>query len=401
MTTRSCVAAALTFLLTTGYALELELNPVGDVWHRIGETLVLSCRAKNCASPSFRWQVGTDNPLAGTVSHGVSESTLTFAPVTVQNEHRYMCIAKCGAEEKEKIVTLHVYALSDALILETMGSLEVGRKGTVRCTVPSIYPVDVKVEWLNATTLLKEDTIYRHTEKEKAWNFTYELTPDLADSVQELTCRVHLFPDQRFMSEATEKFQVHYPPRMITVSPEPSFTVEEGQNVSLTCVGDGSPAASMTWRKLSAGNWSVLAEDEAVLHLSPALTEDAGIYRCEASNHLGQKTKEVEVHVQGRPRDITFSFTPSAVQEGDHVTVSYTTHSGSPAKLVLRGLTSSGWIDLDPENGTLTTSAVMVDDSGLINVQEKEPDIVKSPESPIGILEITCTGAVLGSVKKI
>ncbi|XP_059839507.1 vascular cell adhesion protein 1-like [Hypanus sabinus] len=130
-------ALALMFLLT-GYAFNLELTPQGEVWSRVGEKVVLSCSAKDCPSPSIKWTLGTDHLLAGTVREQDSESTLTIDPVTVQDEKIYRCTAKCGAKTKQRGAILHVYSLRDAVTLETVGSLQVGRKGTVRCIVPDV-----------------------------------------------------------------------------------------------------------------------------------------------------------------------------------------------------------------------------------------------------------------------
>ncbi|XP_055497215.1 vascular cell adhesion protein 1-like [Leucoraja erinacea] len=349
-----------------GSAFNLELNPSRNVWARIGDSLELNCEAKSCSSPTFTWRIGTDNPLGGTITTRGSVSKFTISAVTTQNQHKYTCSAKCGTEEKRKYANLNIFSLSDTLIVETVGSLEVGQRGSVRCTVPKVYPAQVEVEWLKGTTLLKTDSFRDYTEEETAMNFTYELTAELRDSGQELTCRVQLLTEnQPRKAEGSLTLQVHYAPTGIDITAEPSATVREGQDVRLTCAADSSPAATIVWSKLSAGNWSVVAEDRAILHLSPALFGDTGMYRCEAGNKLGTITKEVEFHVQGSPRDTTLSITPSAVKEGDRVTFSCTTQSNPSAHLVLKRQSSSGWSELDSENGTLTIRDVQPADAGL------------------------------------
>lgn len=223
--------------------------------------------------------------------------------------------------------------------METVGSPEVGQRGSVRCTVPKVYPAQVEVEWLKGTTLLKTDSFRDYTEEETAMNFTYELTAELRDSGQELTCRVQLLTEnQPRKAEGSLTLQVHYAPTGIDITAQPSATVREGQDVRLTCAADSSPAATIVWSKLSAGNWSVVAEDRAILHLSPALFGDTGMYRCEAGNKLGTITKEVEFHVQGSPRDTTLS----DVKEGDRVTFSCTTQQINSNKLQVQCSISDG-----------------------------------------------------------
>lgn len=329
----------LALMLATGSAFNLELNPSRNVWARIGDSLALICEAKSCSSPTFTWGIGTDNPLGGTITTRGSVSKFNISAVTPQNQHKYTCSAKCGTEEKRKYANLNIFSLSDTLIVETVGSLEVGQRGSVRCTVPKVYPAQVEVEWLKGTTLLKTDSFRDYTEEETAMNFTYELTAELRDSGQELTCRVQLLTEnQPRKAEGSLTLQVHYAPTGIDITAEPSATVREGQDVRLTCAADSSPAATIVWSKLSAGNWSVVAEDRAILHLSPAQFGDTGMYRCEAGNKLGTITKEVEFHVQGSPRDTTLS----DVKEGDGVTFSCTTQQINSNKLQVQCSISDG-----------------------------------------------------------
>ncbi|XP_059840619.1 vascular cell adhesion protein 1-like [Hypanus sabinus] len=356
-------ALALMFLLT-GYAFNLELTPQGEVWSRVGEKVVLSCSAKDCPSPSIKWTLGTDRLLAGAVREQDSESTLTIGPVTVQDEKMYRCTAKCEAKPKQRGAILHVYSLRDAVTLETVGSLQVGRKGTVRCIVPDVYPAHFTVQWLNETGVLKTQEVDDPTGEIQNVTVTYELTPELQHSGQKLTCRVNMRTDKELQVEGTLTLDIHYPPRMINISAEPSLTVREGQDASLTCTADGNSPVTIVWSKLSADGWSVIAENQRTYQLSPTRIEHSGTYRCEAKNQLGKSTTEVEFRVQGGPRDTRLSVTPSAVKEGDYVTISCTTHSNPPARLVLRRNFTSGQTELKSENGTFSTRAVQLADGG-------------------------------------
>ncbi|XP_059840634.1 vascular cell adhesion protein 1-like [Hypanus sabinus] len=133
--------------------------------------------------------------------------------------------------------------------------------------------------------------------------------------------------DKELQVEGTLTLDIHYPPRMINISAEPSLTVREGQDASLTCTADGNSPVTIVWSKLSADGWSVIAENQRTYQLSPTRIEHSGTYRCEAKNQLGKSTTEVEFRVQGSARDIRLSVTPSEVKEGDYVTNNSTTHS--------------------------------------------------------------------------
>ncbi|XP_062920994.1 vascular cell adhesion protein 1-like [Mobula hypostoma] len=353
-------ALALMFLLT-GYALDLELTPQ-SVWSRIGEKAVLSCRAKDCPSPTIKWTVGFDRPI-GEVSNQGSVSTLTIDPVTVQNEQLYRCTAKCEGKTKWKDVTLNVYSLPEAVTLETVGSLQVGRKGAVKCVVPDVYPVDLTVEWVNETGVMNTQRVNEYTREKKKVTVTYELTPELRHSGQNLVCRIRL-RNEKLQVEGTLTLDIHYPPRKINISAEPSLTVRRGQNASLTCTADGNPPVRIVWSRSSADGWSVIAENQTAYQFLPTRIENSGTYRCEAKNELGKIATEVEFCVQGRPSDTRLSVTPSAVREGDNVTISCTTHSNPPAHLVLTRNSTSGWMELKSENGIFSISAVQPDDGG-------------------------------------
>ncbi|XP_067893659.1 vascular cell adhesion protein 1-like [Heterodontus francisci] len=355
---RSLLYAALT-LLTTGSSFKLELQPKSQPWIRIGEKLVLSCQASDCPSPRFSWRTATDKPLGGMVSSQGSVSTLTFAPVTQQNDETYICTATCNDQQQQRSIELNVYSFPDALILETVGALEVGKKSTVRCTVPDVYHVSLEVELLKGTTRLQQKQFY-----DPPVTVSFDLTPELGDSGQELTCRAQLLNDEVPNNTLEKKLtlQVLYPPRLTNISVTPSQPVRESQDIWLTCVTDSNPSSRVVWSKLSGDGWSVIAEGKLTLQLPAAQVRDTGIYRCEASNDLGKETRELEIHIQGAPRDTTLSITPSIVKEGDRVSITCSSHSNPSAQIVLWKKSVSGQMEL--ENGTFIIDAAQFDDAG-------------------------------------
>uniref|UniRef100_UPI00398E4DE4 vascular cell adhesion protein 1-like n=1 Tax=Pristiophorus japonicus TaxID=55135 RepID=UPI00398E4DE4 len=381
---------ALTFLLTPGSSFKLELRPTLEPWVRIGEKLELTCRVWDCPSPQFRWRTGTDNPLGGTVSNQDAVSTLSFSPVTLQNDHRYICTAICGDVKQQRALTVNVYSFPEALILDTDGALVVGRNGTVRCTVPDVYPANVEVEWLQGKTQLQTES-FQIYEKEATVTSSYKLIPELGDSGQVLTCRARLLVEElpaSVESEGLLTLQVLYGPRMTSVSVEPAHMVKEGQDIWLTCATNSSPTARIVWSKLSVDGWSVIAQEKQSLHLPAAHLRDTGIYRCEASNMLGKETSELEIHIQGAPRDTSLSVTPSTVKEGDRVTVTCTTHSNPSAQIVLRRKSESGPMELASENGIFTIVAAQSGDTGQYECEARN-DLGTDTKS----MELTVLGA--------
>ncbi|XP_041064803.1 vascular cell adhesion protein 1-like isoform X1 [Carcharodon carcharias] len=355
-------ALTLAVLIATGSTFSLKLQPKSKLWTRIGEKLVLSCESIDCPSPTFSWRTVTDNPLGGTVNSQGSVSTLTFSPVTRQNENTYICSVTYKGETQQRRVQVNVYSFPDEPVLETVGPLEVGKNGTLRCTVPDVYPVSLEVELLKGETSLNKQNFFRTPKV----TISSQLVPEVGDSGKEVTCRARfLINDIQDKSlEGKLTLQVLYAPRMTNISVTPSHTVREGQDVRLICATDSSPPARIVWSKASADGWSVIAEEKLSLQLPAAQVADTGMYRCEASNKLGGEARELEIHIQGAPRDTRLSVTPSVVKEGDYVSVTCTSHSNPSAHIVLRKKSETGLTVLDSENGTFTIDAAQFGDAG-------------------------------------
>ncbi|XP_072429867.1 vascular cell adhesion protein 1-like [Chiloscyllium punctatum] len=352
----------LKFLLTTVCSFQIQLQPESLPWIRVGQELVLRCESKECPSPSFSWRTGIDKPLGGKVNTQGSVSTLTFSPVTRQNENTFICVATCGDQKKQKSREVNVYSFPDALILETVGTLEVGKKSTVTCTVPDVYPPGrVEVKLMKGKTILAEK---QHFEEDRI-TLSNELIPTLDDSGQEITCQAQFYIQKISKSlEGKLTLQVLYAPRMTEISVTPSATVREGQDLQLTCTAQSKPTASFVWSKLSAQGWSLIAQNKSTLQLPKAQLTDSGIYRCEANNRLGQEAKQVQIHVLTAPRNTHLTISPSVVKEGQRVTITCTSHSNPSAQIVLSKKTESGQKNLHAKNGTFIIDAAQSSDEG-------------------------------------
>ena len=88
--------------------------------------------------------------------------------------------------------------------------------------------------------------------------------------------------------------------------------VEEGENVTLTCVGVGHPPPLVQWRKLNGSlsdrvsitNMSMSTNEGNVtrvtvdLNFTGAYREDTGVYECSATNLLNNVTRSTALIVQ-------------------------------------------------------------------------------------------------------
>ena len=88
----------------------------------------------------------------------------------------------------------------------------------------------------------------------------------------------------------------------VAVSPA-KMTVNESKTASFQCSVSGNPKPVPTWSKLEAkSEKSLSATTDGKLILSNAAGSDAGVYKCSASNILGQAQALVRLVVNGKFR---------------------------------------------------------------------------------------------------
>ena len=73
-----------------------------------------------------------------------------------------------------------------------------------------------------------------------------------------------------------------------------NFTVLEGENKTLTCNIDGIPVPSVSWTAVKTGSQS----QGNIRELTNISRNDAGEYKCEASNVCGNDSKSLFLNVQ-------------------------------------------------------------------------------------------------------
>uniref|UniRef100_A0A8D2NM84 Neurotrimin n=1 Tax=Zosterops lateralis melanops TaxID=1220523 RepID=A0A8D2NM84_ZOSLA len=76
---------------------------------------------------------------------------------------------------------------------------------------------------------------------------------------------------------------VQVSPKIIEISPD--ISINEGGNVSLTCLATGRPDPTITWRHISPKAVGFISEDE-YLEITGITREQSGEYECSASNDV-------------------------------------------------------------------------------------------------------------------
>ncbi|XP_034543316.1 B-cell receptor CD22-like [Notolabrus celidotus] len=85
---------------------------------------------------------------------------------------------------------------------------------------------------------------------------------------------------------------VKYPPKLPSVSMDPSGEIMEGSSVTLKCSSDANPAANYTWYK---GNDRTPQGSGPVFTINDVTSEHSGDYYCEADNRRGRHNSTLQL----------------------------------------------------------------------------------------------------------
>ncbi|XP_068698474.1 macrophage receptor MARCO-like [Montipora foliosa] len=119
----------------------------------------------------------------------------------------------------------------------------------------------------------------------------------------------------------------------VVVSPA-EMTVNESESASFQCSVTGNPEPTVVWsRMINQTEVSQSAVSEAMLRFPNLKGSDAGIYRCSATNLLGNASAEVQLIVNTRPI-ISLQPGPLYALEGSNVTLPTCHVTGQPAAVV-------------------------------------------------------------------
>ncbi|KAJ6654542.1 hypothetical protein lerEdw1_006849 [Lerista edwardsae] len=97
----------------------------------------------------------------------------------------------------------------------------------------------------------------------------------------------------------TVAVQVEYRPVISLLAVSASLPIRRGENVTITCHADGSPAVSYTWRAPQASNINY-AKNNSTVTITGASGQNSGVYECTASNKHGQHLSQMEIQVEAR-----------------------------------------------------------------------------------------------------
>ncbi|XP_010587810.2 vascular cell adhesion protein 1 [Loxodonta africana] len=298
-------------LVVQGQLFTVELSPDSPVAAQIGDSVVLTCSVTGCESPSFSWRTQIDSPLSGKVRSEGTKSTLTLSPVSLENEHFYLCAVTCGHEMLEKEIQVKLYSFPSDPEIEMSDRLVNGNPVTVSCKVPDVYPFDrLEIELLKGESIMmmKKDFVQdmdRQSPETKSLEMTF--IPTTEDTGKVLVCRAKLNIDKMEFEpkqrQSTQTLYVNVVPKDMQLTAFPSESIKEGDTVTISCTcGNVSETWIILKKKVETGD-KMLNSIDGTYTIREAQLEDAGVYVCESKSEAGSQLRSLILDVKGREKN--------------------------------------------------------------------------------------------------
>ncbi|XP_022800875.1 hemicentin-2-like isoform X2 [Stylophora pistillata] len=257
-----------------------------------GETVNLTCTASGMRQPKVSWIKPN--------GESVAENVLELVNITRNEVGEYTCEAsnECGNATVMANIDVHYKPENVQLTTSVVNSTACqGDTITFNCSADAKPAV-------TSYQLYKNDTVM-YASLSEMWKETLR-----SGGVFVYKCRANNTVVSAYSKDAT--FTVNVPS---SIQPMQNKTVTEGDNVTLMCNVSGLPSPTVSWLRPNDQRRS-----EYMLELVNISRNEAGEYKCEASNECGNATEMATIDVQF-PSSIIQITQHQNVTEGDNVTL--------------------------------------------------------------------------------
>ncbi|XP_037105285.1 vascular cell adhesion protein 1b isoform X2 [Syngnathus acus] len=334
---------------------------------RAGEESTLTCQLRDLY-PAERltldWLRGGQvvRSVPGEAGATSVQSAYTFTPQRAESGENLTCRATLDLHDlpppertRQTVTRLHVTFAPVVTVLSDPGTVSSGSVLILSCSA-SGNPAPVLM-W----TFRPEDggplEVKGHSE-----------TLVLAAQAGEFRCeaRNHEGKDSKAV-----RVRINASPSNTSMFVSPGRELMEGQRVTFTCRSHGAPPPVLVLSREGVELWRSDSTPWLTFSLS-VRPDDAGQYRCDASNPLGTQRVTQNVTVAAPPRNTTVVVAPSAaVSAGQNVTVSCQSAGFPPPDVVLER--AADGTQRRSADGVFRLLNVTVRDSGLYRVNASNP----------------------------
>uniref|UniRef100_A0A669AYK6 Heparan sulfate proteoglycan 2 n=1 Tax=Oreochromis niloticus TaxID=8128 RepID=A0A669AYK6_ORENI len=267
------------------------VTPLGPVQIRVGEPINLECQASGEPRPSVSWH-RLDNNRKVMLSSPVpmeSNAVMQILAARPEDSGTYVCAARNNEGTTETRVEVVVEGGSQlptvprAFVPEPLMIVVEGQTATLRCEAHGFPAPEIKwtklrspLPWGNR--IVNNSLVLQNVGRQDSGEYICSATNNMGTT------------------EATITLDVETPPYATSVPND--VAVRVGEVIRLQCLAHGTPPLTYTWTKLD-GNLSPRAEvREGDLQINLATSEDAGNYKCVASNKVGNSEVIAKVTVR-------------------------------------------------------------------------------------------------------
>ncbi|XP_036960000.1 basement membrane-specific heparan sulfate proteoglycan core protein isoform X8 [Acanthopagrus latus] len=267
------------------------VTPAGPVRVRVGEPINLECQASGEPRPSVSWHRLDSNRKTMLSSPVPMESNAVMQILVARPEDSgtYVCTARNNEGTTETRVEVVVEGGSQvptvprASVPEPLMIVVEGQNAVLRCDAHG-FPSPI-ITW----SKLRSPLPWRHT----VVNNTLVLPNVGRQDSGEYICSA---TNNMGTTEVTIMLDVETLPYATSVPDD--VAVRVGEVIRLQCLAHGTPPLTYTWTKLD-GNLPPRAEvSGGDLQINLATAEDAGSYKCVASNKVGNSEVVAKVTVR-------------------------------------------------------------------------------------------------------
>ncbi|XP_053705091.1 basement membrane-specific heparan sulfate proteoglycan core protein isoform X1 [Synchiropus splendidus] len=269
----------------------VTVTPVGPLRVRVGDPINLECQASGEPRPSVSWhRLGRNRKVMLSSPVPVeSNAIMQILAARPEDSGTYVCTARNNEGSTETRVEVIIEASSQlpspprASVPEPVMVVVDGQTVTLRCQAHGVPPPTIS--W----SKLRSPLPWRH----KVVDNNLVLPTVGRQDSGEYICSA---TNHLGTSEVTIVLDVETPPYATSVPDD--VAVRVGEVIRLQCLAHGTPPLTYTWSRLEGGLPARAQVSGGDLQINLATAEDAGNYKCVASNKVGNSEVVAKVTVR-------------------------------------------------------------------------------------------------------